>query len=193
MISTHTADMAYRSSTRLPLPNDVPKQKTGNSQFVGLAETEVLGETSSSGPGEGYAWMLNSMTGPVLPTPMAPPISTTSKRAMTSGYKLTSMATFVRAPVHMTLTLCCLPLPHITGGNEATCRVQGAFRGEFWGLRGGEGGFGPCHTSGSNEPTCRMHEAFRGWFRVFGQRGGGYVSAPATHEEAWNQHPIRGV
>lgn len=59
----------------------------------------------------GLAWMLNSMTGPVLPIPIAPPISTTSNRGMTSGYRLTNKATFVSAPVHMTRTFCSLPLP----------------------------------------------------------------------------------
>ena len=54
--------------------------------------------------------MLNSCTGPVLPVPMQPPMSTTSSRSKTSGYRMTSKAMLVRAAVQMTRTRCRRPL-----------------------------------------------------------------------------------
>jgi hypothetical protein len=47
--------------------------------------------------------MLNSCTGPVLPTPMLPPMSTTSTMGITSGYSSSSSPALVRAPVQISL------------------------------------------------------------------------------------------
>ena len=50
-----------------------------------------------------FTCMLNSTTGPVFPMPMHPPMMTISSIGMTSGYKTSSSAAFVRGPVHTSL------------------------------------------------------------------------------------------
>ena len=54
--------------------------------------------------GQNRTWMLNSDTGPVLPTPMQPPMMVTAIIGTTSGYSSTSSAALVSAPVHTSCT-----------------------------------------------------------------------------------------
>src|SRR5438309_816581 len=50
--------------------------------------------------------MLNSMTGPVLPMPIAPPMSTTSILSTTSGYSITNSACRQHSMPSQHLALC---------------------------------------------------------------------------------------